>query len=838
MEYVQLDAFGLLTYTNELGKVPPGAMSTALNVNVNKPGVVESRRGFSVYGTYFSDTINKLFNYQDKLICHHGTTLSYDTDDAGSWQDYAGTFSPPTGEKIRSSKANKNFYFTTNNGVYKIDSVTSNPYKAGIPQGLDLQAAVTGSSGFLADQFYCAYRMTWIYTDENGNLVEGSPSMSVTVQNTSGGTRDISLTFTVPSSITTAYSYRIYRTLQSNVTPGDDFQLVAETAVTSAQVTARSVTVTDSVPDSLQGLGLYTSQNLQGQYQSNDTPPLCKDITEYLGMMFYANCSTLQQKTLTLAGVGSPNGIQIGDTITITGTSAHTYTGAAANDAGNQEFKVDTSGTTAQNIDETARNLCAMINQDTDNDEFYAYYVSGYSQLPGQIYLRTRNLSSDSFSVISDRGGAFSPSLPASGTTYSSTNDSVPNGIYVSKVNEPEAVPSTNLIFVGSGDSKILRIVALRDSVMAITEEGIYKIVGTSPSSLSINPIDNTLIGFGNETAAALQNSIFTFTSQGVAQIGESGNSIISRQIEGDLLKLSAPSVYTGFKSLAFGVGYESERQYILCIASDDSDTTSTIQYVFNWVSEAWTTWDLNVTCGFVNPTDNRLYFGASDGYILRERKTFTFQDYVDRTYNVSLIGASGVYITLESATIAQTGMSLVQGISVDGITRESIISSVNGLTLTVQDSLDWLGGSAHLATPIGSTVTFLPIHGGYPNYLKRWSPMIGFAFSSANFDEATVEVMSDLSPTLNGLSLSSPISSIGLDPTKIGNWGTFGWGTLRWPTSLGEGVPLQIIPTILPRNYIVNHWLDLSVGLRQAYRNLSLNGVATWFDIASTRFK
>jgi hypothetical protein len=42
---------GLYTFPNQLSQVPPGAMTIASNINIDRPGVAETRRGFEFYGT-------------------------------------------------------------------------------------------------------------------------------------------------------------------------------------------------------------------------------------------------------------------------------------------------------------------------------------------------------------------------------------------------------------------------------------------------------------------------------------------------------------------------------------------------------------------------------------------------------------------------------------------------------------------------------------------------------------------------------------------------------------------------------------------------------------------
>jgi hypothetical protein len=806
-------------------------MLVANNVVIDKPDVVETRRGVNQYGTTLTTPIYKLFPFQNRLIAHHASSLAYDSDGAGTWVNYSGTFSAISGDKIRAVEANQNLYLTTNNGIYKIDTLTNNPYQAGGVPGLDLTLAASGTSGFLTDPSECAYRITWTYEDANGNLIEGVPSMSTTITNSgSGNPVNVAVTFTVPAVVTTSYTYRIYRTLQTgsaSIPPGDTFQLAAQGQPTAGEITAKSITVTDVTPDELLGTVLYTSPGAQGEFQTNNPPPLAHDMCTFLGMMFYANCSTIQQFYINLISAGSPNGIQNGDTVSLVGTATQTYTGAASNDFTMRQFKVVTGGSVSANIDATARNLVSAINQDSTNTEFYAYYVSGFNQLPGQILIAARNLSHGIFYAISSRTTAWSPTLPTSGTSYPSSNNQVLNGIYISKLNQPEAVPTVNLIFVGSGDQSIYRVFALRDAVIVQSQGGVFRLTGTSPDTITVTPFDNTVIQYGNDTGVTLNNSVYSFTNQGVISVTESGSQIVSRNIEGDLLRLSSPTIFTNFTSLAFGISYESDRKYILCLEGESGDNNSTLQYVYNWITQSWTTWDFDITAGLVNPFDNLLYLAGSDGQVLKERKSFTLTDFADRQFSVTIVSATDLVVKLNSVANAAIGMSLAQNVGAGAVELSSVITAVDTVnsTVTVTDELNWYTGqSAALYQAISSSITYCPLTCGYPNFIKRFSPVMQFVFSQSNFEAATVRFSTDFYPVEETVDIS---------PKLTGGWGAFPFGTLPFGVS---SAPLQMINTYLTKNTTQSHWLNVGVDMAQAFQNMSLNGVAGFYEILGER--
>lgn len=827
---VQLANLGLFTYTNLVSQAPAGSMLIAQNIVIDKPGVAETRRGFMQFGDPFDDDILKMFAFQDRLLVNHGDSLAYDSDGSGAFVDYAGTFTAPTDEKMRSTEANSNFYFTTDNGIYKIDDITNDPFQAGGVAALDVTAALAGGgSGFLDDTSQCAYRITWVYVDANDNEIEGNPSESVTVSNNSGNDDNVSVTFTIPEAVTAAYYYRIYRTPQTDslsIPPGDTFQLAYQAQPTALEIANKTVTVEDITPDDLLGLLLYTSPGAEGEFQTNDQPPLAKDICTFQGMTFYLNCSTIQQFYITLISVGAPNGIQINDTISLVGTLTYTYTGKAANAYPSQEFAVDSGGTVAENIDATARNLVGAINQDTSNTEFYAYYVSGFSQLPGQILIKARDLSHAEFYSVSSRGGAFSPIIPSAGTSYVSSNNVVLNGLYVSKVNQPEAVPATNLFFIGSSDQAGYRVFPLRDAVIVESEGGVFRITGTSPDNLTVSPFDTTVVQYGTETGVTLNNSVYSFTQQGIVAVTESGSQIMSRNVEGDLLTLSAPNVYTNFPSVAFGISYESDRKYVLCFGENASDEVSTIQYVYNWITQSYATWNLEVTCGIVNPSDNLLYFGGSDGQVLQERKNYNITDYADREWDVNVVSSSGAVVTLDSVDDAVIGYSLAQNISGGQVGLCSVIEDIDTLakTVTLELSLPWTAGAAIIAQPIEQTLTYTPLTCGHPNFIKKFQPVLSFVFGQSGFTEATVGFATDFYQTQENVTLTPKLS---------GGWGTFPWGTVPFGVSAAY---LQGIPTFLTKNTFMAHWLNITVTMGRAFENMELSGIWAFYDIMGGR--
>jgi hypothetical protein len=864
---VLLRAKGLYTYPNLLSEAPQGSLVQAHNVVINKDGVIESRRGFKLYGDVMTSNAKQLLTYKNRILRYFGNTLQFD-DGNGTYTSFSGTYSEAQdGLRIKGVEANGNLYFTTSDGIKKISASDSSTLgsatvtNSGGVKALDTKLSLNSQSGFFSQESTIAYRIVWGIKDANNNLILGYPSEravivnpltdllitdfnnlltlldtvntpggisdgnyhsslsvsvnspastlrtslialttkldndtvitegaintanrfkpttssakiqfnqnvstflqvgdkisisglgdtelngtftilsvttttltndsvtfagtftspyagptadtagvvtrkkytnitqpvalsqvptsgeltsmqeyydaivedlqvepsgivpSATIFNNSGSTQSatVNLSFTIPSNITTAHFYQIYRTALSTSTdastlsdldPGDEMGLVFEDNPTSSEITAGSITVQDITPDSFRGANLYTNPNSgEGIAQANEVPPFAKDIALFKNCLMYANTKTKQRKQLSLLSVVD----LVADTSTFSisnGTTTRTYTFSTVEDDVNRKVLISTLDTPAQQVDETARSLVHVINLDP-NGIVYAYYLSGPTDVPGLILFESKSLADNAFHFTVNNtttGQEFSPTLPTSGSTVISDNEVVANRIYYSKKDQPEAVPLLNYFDVGPRDKKILRIVALRDSLFVFKEEGIYRVSG-DVAPFVLNLFDSSTILTAPDSAAVLNNQIYLLSDQGVATVSDTGVSIISRPIEGDLLKLNTPT-YPNYKTASFGCSYESDRSYYLWTVSNPSDTKATQCLRYNTFTNSWTNIDKAVSCAVINTADDKMYLGANDvNYIEQERKSFDRTDYADREFSVT-IGPDSINDTIIS---------------------------------------------------------------------------------------------------------------------------------------------------------------------------------------------
>lgn len=811
---------GLNTAPNEFSSVPEGAMLQCNNSSIDTDNILEPRRGNLRYSAFASpsDRSRRYAFYQSKKVAAYtGGKVAY--DNSGTWSDYSGTYNDPDSAlgRIKFLLAQSNLYFTSATGVFRLDAYNGTPVLSGIPKGLDLQlTAVAGSTFATANQW--AYRVVWGFRDANNNLFLSSPSGRAVIANSSGSSKDTTVRFTIPSGITTSFFYQVYRSTASGsatTTPDDELGLVYENSPNGTDISNKYVEFTDQTPDSLRGATLYTSPSQQGALQANDRAPLAKDVAFFQNSTFYANCVSKHRKILTILATGGTNGIADGDTLVISGT---TYTARIAGSGGEDittgRYLLAAGGTAAQNIADTAASLIRVINRYATNTLVYATLLSGVNDLPGQMLLEERGLGGSSFAVTaSAHSTAFNPALPTSGTTVSSSNDSFQHQLFYSKSNQAEAIPLLNYKFVGSANYPIRRIIPLGNSLFVFKEkEGVYRVTGNSPDTFDVQLFDSSARILAPESADVVNNQIWLLTDQGVTVVSETGVSVVSRPIEDKILGPTGTAL-DQIKQYSVGLGYETDRKYILWIVSASTDTYATQAFVWNTFTRAFTRWEVSATAAGVDPQDGKLVIGdGASAYTLQERKSLTYTDFVDYSVAKNITAFSGTSVTLDDVVSVEVGDILYQSSSVN-----SLITAISGNVLTVADTLGgWTVAATTVLKSYTSTIEWTAITGGNPGTAKQW-PEIALLFRSARFNSATVSFATDVSGSFEGVSFTG---------SRIGLWGLFPWGLSAWgamPTS----IPIRVyVPLEKQRSSL----LRVKFTIKQGYSSWKLNGLSVPF--------
>jgi len=384
-----------------------------------------------------------------------------------------------------------------------------------------------------------------------------------------------------------------------------------------------------------------------------------------------------------------------------------------------------------------------------------------------------------------------------------SDNESVKNRVYYSKLGLHEAVPEINFFNVGSGEKEIQRIVPLRDSLFVLKTDGVFRISGESPQSLSLVPFDNSTAIVAPDTAVVGNNQVFCFTNQGVTTISDTGVSVISEPLKDDILNITK---FPNIQSTSFAVFYDTDRKYLLWLPESPNDISAPKAYCYNTTTNSWTNWNISKTAGVVSTGNDRLYLGAADiNNIEIERKDFKRSDFSDREFDLTVIQylSSEKTVRLNSISNASIGDVLVQNQTHTNnygsytITVEAKITAINLLAseVTVETIYDFELGSIKLYKAIDIQVKWLPETAGSPGVLKHFREAI-LRFNDSRITTPKLAFSSDLQPGVEEIPLIGP---------GLGLWGSFPWGSLPWGGEQTQRGIRTYIPTGKQRCSLLN---------------------------------
>lgn len=212
-------------YTGTPGKDTGARTATVIadNCVLTRQRMVGNRRGFDYFTSTTPNTVDYFAEYQNFLIEHESDGTLFKGDPlTGTRTAYTGNFIPPTPYDMDSAVGRGSLFFTSNNGVMKLDSVTGQPSRAGISKGLDVRAINSGTGGGFMNGFSkAAYRVTWLRTDANAQQVRGDVSTAPIVTNF---TRVTLTTLTSSAGVATATS-----SVAHGFTTGDSIVLAGAT---------------------------------------------------------------------------------------------------------------------------------------------------------------------------------------------------------------------------------------------------------------------------------------------------------------------------------------------------------------------------------------------------------------------------------------------------------------------------------------------------------------------------------------------------------------------------------------------------------------------------------
>jgi hypothetical protein len=682
---------GLYGSANPYAVAPEGAMAQADNCVIRAQQVLSSRRGHlalqyapSVRAIGWKDGYMLLLGHDDiargitgalkavkGLV---GDPFAVPAMQASLPMKPGGfPFASPGGAGgfTRFVQANKAAFFQSRYGLTKIESIPAGASVTGASRAAiqpppsvcgfgDAQPDNSLAIAWLKDGFQVAYRFTICRLGANRELIESEPSDRLIIANTGGGSDSgVLITFSNSYMMPPDSFFRIYRTQQiaAGTDPGEEMKLVAEVLPDASSPDANgycrvgaTVLFRDQTPDQVLAVPLYTSPlSGHGIASANTSAPISADMALFKNRLLLLNTRDVERLTIRIIGTGT-GGIVSGDTITIAGVKFTFRTGVATSGG---VVKLITSGTVAQNIEGTARELTRALNLVFQASGLpltsivYARYISITASDAGQILLQRLIPGADPITIRTSSANGWD-------SDYTSATISSPDaqiaGLSWSPPNQPEAVPLENSTIVGDASAAGQRIIALKEAALAFKEDGLWRWTDDGSGSndgVAITIADPTVRLLAPETAQAVDNFVLGLCDQGVLAFSEQGQRVDLSydQVNQELQKLIANVGQDTLAKVAFAVAYQPEHEYLLCLPESPNATSCTLQYVFNLQTKGWTRWKLpGVVAGSVSPTTGQVVWvfettsrapGAA-GNVWIERKAFDQTDFQDPGFSIA----------------------------------------------------------------------------------------------------------------------------------------------------------------------------------------------------------
>lgn len=692
-EKISLTEFaGLVTAPGLMARNPASCIS-AINWEFPAPGVMRKRRGNQRLDGSTGGPVWKLLTSRlmaSSLLAHvgvgtSGTQLRYGDGTVNltalTTID-AGALTRPRETRMQMALCQKNHYVTATEGLARLESdfATVATRYAGMPRGLGPQTIAVTPGTNMGDGFARAYRVTWHRKDADDIELGGAPTSRWVVANAAyntghvpAGSCSVVLEIQIPTefgtlgtALATDYYWRLWGTrtyVEATQLGDDEMHLITEAYLTAGDLVNGFVAYTDSTPDAflLSSPTLHTNlYNFppaeaglrQGVVNEDAPPPVCNDVAYWQDVMWFADCYSRPSIT-----VGCIAALADGDTITVTANGVATVVTARNAPGTSDEFQiVTTASTTALNIRQTVMYMCRALNQTGVGNGWSAHAVSTTSTQPGLVYLELARPDADPLifnsSALAKWQGFGGYAIPSNVSIGSESNV-----LKFSKQLRADAVPPINVLTAGPADSRILRIVPLRDRLFVFTDYGIFQVTGRTFADFAVYPFDLGYRLMGREFVAQCDERLYAWCLEGIVEIDDGGVRVISAPIEptieAALVTAGASSLSTGrtcFAALGYATAYRNQHQvrFHYPQANDSTNLNGCAYWLsFDTRTRCWAqgkfseretpqNYQDNRSCAVVRFTDDLLAFGnwslAGDTRLFLERRAYASTDFIDTT--------------------------------------------------------------------------------------------------------------------------------------------------------------------------------------------------------------
>jgi hypothetical protein len=284
------------------------------------------------------------------------------------------------------------------------------------------------------------------------------------------------------------------------------------------------------------------------------------------------------------------------------------------------------------------------------------------------------------------------------------------NVLAYSKVDEPEAVPPENWVAIGAEDKAIQRVIAARDGLYVFKADGVWRVSGYTPETLTVDEYDRNMTLIHPDAACAYDGRVAAWTNKGVVLIGGGGTEVISGAINTSLEASKTVSPTDR------GTWLASWPYHDLLVLGMTSGAT---MLVYHARTQQWSQWThaLGPDCHSGAALGSSFYVGgklSSAAVLLKSNSTTKDAEY---SITISAVDSAGTGITISA------GSGWTPAVN-DCVVQSSVAYAITAVTSATVFTVQAAGLTAAAATAeVGAPVTVLlnAEDAGDPLGQKHW---------------------------------------------------------------------------------------------------------------------
>lgn len=216
---------------------------------------------------------------------------------------------------------------------------------------------------------------------------------------------------------------------------------------------------------------------------------------------------------------------------------------------------------------------------------FSTGFTSNYTVGTTILFRPNRSGVRTTITVRGTNGANYSPAIPdIAATAQTITQTERPNVLRWSKANQPEAVPSGNEAFVGSG--AIIRMLPTTDCLWILCTDGVRRLSG-SGGVWRIDLVDPTFIPIAPDACCVHNDVLYAYTPRGICSLSGTTTTLISRGV----LDAEFPALqFSADKKIHLYVDPTNEELIVLRQNAASLTGASTI-FVYSLLYQQWSTY-------------------------------------------------------------------------------------------------------------------------------------------------------------------------------------------------------------------------------------------------------